>query len=260
MGKMIDGANALKVGEIAGMSIKNGPMGRLRESMKEDIQREIIQSQETKRFQEMDDIKKSLDNMGTKIRNITKLYEYSQLGDDWDSEGAKPFSTELIYLAWGKILNLEIQPKVSPTMRESIQLEYEKDNGDYLEFEIYEDSIDVFEIIDGDEDECKLDVSYNLNKIVNVFHENNKTVYYFYRGNRYYNLSQYEKAIKNYTMSIELAPFAESYGNRGAIYSILSQYDKAIDDYYKAIALDPYYEYYRIDLEKCIKEKEKNLS
>jgi len=260
MAQIIDGANALKLREVAGMSIKDGPMGRLRETMKEDIRREIIEFHEIKRFHEIDDIKKSLDNMETKIRNLAKLYKYSQLEDDWDSEGAKPFPTELIYLTWGKILDLEIQPEVFQTMRESIQFEYEKDNGDYLEFEIYKDRIDVFEIINGNEDECKLDVSYDLNEIVNVFQiNNNESVYYFYRGNRYYNLHQYEKAVENYTKAIELAPYYDwAYNNRGASYKNLRQYEKAIEDFKKAIELDDN-KLFRDILEECEKERQVNL-
>ncbi|KJE25644.1 hypothetical protein LG52_3208 [Geobacillus kaustophilus] len=36
------------------------------------------------------------------------------------------------------------QPKLFPTARDSIQLEFEKENGDYLEFELFENKIDVF--------------------------------------------------------------------------------------------------------------------
>ena len=102
--------------------------------------------------------------------NLTKLHDYSDLEDNWDCDGAKAFSKELIDLARGKIILLDTQPKVFPTMRESIQFEYEKEDGDYLEFEIYEDRIEVFRIIDEHEEEFKLSVDENLNKIVNEFH------------------------------------------------------------------------------------------
>ena len=108
-------------------------------------------------------------NQRKKIKNLTKLHEYSQLEENWDLEGAKPFAKELINLAWEIILKVGIQPEVFPTMRESIQLEYEKDNGDYLEFEIYEDRIEIFEIISENEKEYKISVTDDINEIVNEF-------------------------------------------------------------------------------------------
>jgi len=109
-------------------------------------------------------------NQRKKIKNLTKLHEYSQLEKNWDSEGAKPFAKKLINYAWEIIIKLDIQPEIFPTMRESIQLEYEKDNGDYLEFEIYEDRIEVFEIIAKSEKEYNISVTDDLNDIVNEFH------------------------------------------------------------------------------------------
>lgn len=46
------------------------------------------------------------------------------------------------------------EPFVCPTACGSIQFEYEKDNGDYLEFEIYEDRIEVYldTLSDGEEE------------------------------------------------------------------------------------------------------------
>jgi len=108
-------------------------------------------------------------NQRKKIKNLTKLHEYSQLEKNWDSEGAKPFAKKLINYAWEIIIKLDIQPEIFPTMRESIQLEYEKDNGDYLEFEIYEDRIEVFEIIAKNEREYNVYATNDLNGIVNEF-------------------------------------------------------------------------------------------
>ena len=113
-------------------------------------------------------------NQRKKQKNMAKLHEYSQLEDNWNLDGAKCFSKKLIDLTWEKIDELEIQPEVFPTMRESIQFEYEKENGDYLEFEIYEDKIEVFCILDKGEKEYMLTVSDDLNGIVNKFHGEKK--------------------------------------------------------------------------------------
>ena len=104
-----------------------------------------------------------------KIKNFNKLYEYSQLEYNWNDHGAEPFDKELINLAWKKINELECQPKVFPTASDSIQFEYEKENEDYLEFEIYTDRIEVFRIIGEDEEEFTLPVEEDLNIIVNEF-------------------------------------------------------------------------------------------
>jgi len=105
-----------------------------------------------------------------KIKNFNKLHEYSQLEYNWNDHRAEPFDKQLINLAWTKINELEIQPKVFPTAADSIQLEYEKENGDYLEFEIYTDRIEVFRIIGENEEEFDLNIEEDLNKIVNEFH------------------------------------------------------------------------------------------
>ena len=127
--------------------------------------------QKIKQYNEKNiNLENNLANSKKKSENLTKLREYSQLEDNWNFEGAKAFSKKLIDLTWDKIGKFEIQPEVFPTMRESIQFEYEKENGDYLEFEIYEDKIEVFDIINKSENEYTLAVSDDLNNIVNDFH------------------------------------------------------------------------------------------
>jgi lipoprotein NlpI len=69
------------------------------------------------------------------------------------------------------------------------------------------------------------------------------------RGNAYYNLKQYKKAIADYTNSIALMhSYADSYSSRGDSYRQLKQYHSAVSDYTKTIQLDPdngYNYYYR---------------
>ena len=51
------------------------------------------------------------------------------------------------------------------------------------------------------------------------------------RGNTYYDLQQYDKALADYSKAIEIDPyFAKAYYNRGIIYDDLQQYDKALAD------------------------------
>jgi tetratricopeptide (TPR) repeat protein len=65
--------------------------------------------------------------------------------------------------------------------------------------------------------------------------------YYKNRGNVYYGLKEYQKAMADYNRAIELDPnFAVAYSNRGLVYqNDLKEYQKAMADYNRAIELDP---------------------
>ena len=88
----------------------------------------------------------------TKINSLEKNYiaasaaldEIAKLDDNWNNNGAGPFSAKLIEKCRGIVAQLEAEPFICPTACGSIQFEYEKENGEYLEFEIYEDRIEVF--------------------------------------------------------------------------------------------------------------------
>lgn len=71
-----------------------------------------------------------------KIDNIDKLSKIADLNDGWDGEGAKAFDKELIEITKKIVMELNYQPEIFPTACESIQFEYDLDNGAYLEFEI----------------------------------------------------------------------------------------------------------------------------
>ena len=60
--------------------------------------------------------------------------------------------------------NLIHQPKIFPTGRQTIQLEYEKRNGDYLEFELFEEKVVVFNVLSEKETEEEynyVDIGWN---------------------------------------------------------------------------------------------------
>ena len=64
------------------------------------------------------------------------------------------------------------------------------------------------------------------------------------RGNAYYRVGQFERAIEDYTMVIELAPdsdpdFAAYYLNRGNAHYKLGQFERAIEDYTMVIEIIP---------------------
>ena len=88
----------------------------------------------------------------TKINSLEKNYvkadatlsEIEKLKDNWNDNGASAFSSKLIEKCRGIVTQLASEPFICPTACGSIQFEYEKENGDYLEFEIYEDRIECF--------------------------------------------------------------------------------------------------------------------
>ena len=81
--------------------------------------------------------------------NVDILSEIGQWGDNWNNYGAKKFSQELIFKCLQIINagNLNYQPDIFPTARESIQLEYEPDSEHYLEVEVFIDTIKVYKRI-----------------------------------------------------------------------------------------------------------------
>lgn len=66
------------------------------------------------------------------------------LKDNWNDNGAKSFSRQLVEKCRLIVNDLVFEPFICPTACGSIQLEYEKEDGDYLEFEIFDDRVEVY--------------------------------------------------------------------------------------------------------------------
>lgn len=106
-----------------------------------------------------------------KMYNIKKLDEIASLQDNWNGNGAKSFSNQLISQVKNLIILLEIQPEVFPTACETIQLEYDKEDGAHLEIEIKEDkSAEVFWIKHTGEEELR-NIQANIEMIDKVVKE-----------------------------------------------------------------------------------------
>ncbi|AKM20389.1 hypothetical protein GK107_15260 [Geobacillus thermoleovorans] len=108
-----------------------------------------------------------------KAENIAKLQAIRELGNDWNGNGADSFSDKLIEKVFSVIHTIIKQPKLFPTARDSIQLEFEKENGDYLEFELFENKIDVF-VSYADGREMEKSIPYDvreINRIIVDFYE-----------------------------------------------------------------------------------------
>lgn len=73
-----------------------------------------------------------------KLKTYSKLEDIAALENNWNENGAKPFPKTFINKLSDVLMNMDIQPEVFPTALGTIQLEYDKDDGDYLEIEVKE--------------------------------------------------------------------------------------------------------------------------
>ena len=83
-----------------------------------------------------------MDNLERK-QVIQKIESFRRLKQDWNGNGASPFSEKLITKALDLAKQLTPVPNVFPTARNSIQFEWETDNI-YLELEVFEDKLEIF--------------------------------------------------------------------------------------------------------------------
>ena len=83
------------------------------------------------------------------ISNIQRINEIEKLEKGWNGNGADPFSRELINNVRRIIENAVYQPEIFPTANDSIQLEYDKKNGEHMEIEIFESKDAEVFIIDS---------------------------------------------------------------------------------------------------------------
>lgn len=91
-------------------------------------------------------------------QNMEKLSEIGKLKDNWNGYGAHKFGSTVINNAKTMLRVLKEQPFISPTARQSIQMEFDGKNGDYFEIEVFADSIDVYTSIGSQEEEISLPV------------------------------------------------------------------------------------------------------
>ncbi len=108
-----------------------------------------------------------------KDKNLAKLERISLLGDNWNGYGAAPLPDSTIFSAKNLIRNLFFQPEIFPTPDGTIQIEYEKDNGDYLEFQFDgEGTCEVFKSTDNNEEYfTSQDSPEAINALVEAFYE-----------------------------------------------------------------------------------------
>jgi hypothetical protein len=103
----------------------------------------------------------------TKDTNIKTLNSYRDLLPNWNTYGAPPISLNAIEKAIRVLETLNVQPEIFPTGRNSIQFEYAC-GPDYIEFEIFENKIEYFQIVDSVETAGVVE-EYMVNELVNFF-------------------------------------------------------------------------------------------
>ena len=104
--------------------------------------------------------------------SLKRLDEISRLTDNWDGEGATSFSASIIETVKELIASVSVQPDIFPTLRNSIQLEYENDKNEYLEFELYDrDHINCYFNDHKGRSIIRKAVMTEINSIVNTFYE-----------------------------------------------------------------------------------------
>ena len=88
------------------------------------------------------------------------------LEENWNGNHANAFASELIKKCKDILNQLTIPPFIAPTALNAIQFEWEKENGDYLECEIFKHKIEIYILTKKYEKDFTLYNHENLNQIV----------------------------------------------------------------------------------------------
>ena len=86
-------------------------------------------------------------------RMHSALQDIARLGDNWNHNGAKSFSQDLLDKCQNLLKDFCVTPSIFPTATGAIQMEW-INNGDYLEFSIFENKCEVFKMF-KDGQSCK---------------------------------------------------------------------------------------------------------
>ncbi len=108
-----------------------------------------------------------------KITNLKRLSEIEKLPENWNNNGADRISGSIIKIVRKLLMNLDFQPEVFPTACDAVQLEWQNKTDEYLEMEVLEDSINIFQIdSDGNEEQRTIAVDeVSVKKVVSEFYE-----------------------------------------------------------------------------------------
>lgn len=106
------------------------------------------------------------------VNALKKLKTISELEDNWNDNGAKHFEKSLLVQCYVILTTLErFPPEIFPVADGSVQFEFEKDDGSYLEFDIFENEVSEYRVYpDGRETERIVDKN-KISEEVNDFYE-----------------------------------------------------------------------------------------
>lgn len=169
------------------LPITNPPLDQLinylikRQLQTEETQNAVI-NQVAELSLKIDDLKEDVSNFSNtylenaqlkkQVKNINIINTFSKFEKNWNDNGAEPFSDIIIKRALNIINSpsLKFQPDVFPTGRKSIQFEYEKSNGNYLEIEIFVDKYSAYSEINNEEKEYESISFEDILGLVNEFY------------------------------------------------------------------------------------------
>lgn len=115
-------------------------------------------------------------------RNIEKLTKIEEMEETWNGYSSVPFSHDFISFIKNEIRKLEIQPQIFPIAGGKLQLEYDRNDGGYLEFEVSPENMKSIK----ENKSAKIEFYYEFNKeqeegIVENFEKINEKVMNFYK-------------------------------------------------------------------------------
>lgn len=79
-----------------------------------------------------------------RYKSIVAIENIEKLCQNWNGYDADPISNIVIHNSKMAVEKLYHQPYIYPTACDSVQFEYKKINGEYLEIEIFEDKMCIF--------------------------------------------------------------------------------------------------------------------
>ena len=78
--------------------------------------------------------------------SLDKLDNVQRLKDNWSRYGTKSIPISVDDLCRNIVMELANQPKILPTARRSVQMEYSLKDSSYLEIEIFENYTSILEV------------------------------------------------------------------------------------------------------------------
>ncbi len=102
--------------------------------------------------------------------NISIIDDFSSLVENWNGYGALPINNDVISRVKEVLGTLFVQPEVFPTGRGGIQVEFQKTDNSYLEFEFFSDGqIGMLKIDSNQNEEARMISALDIPTIVGVF-------------------------------------------------------------------------------------------